>query len=410
MNSKTKLFIVISVAFIFLSVSAIENQNPQWKGTIEEETGVKVIKNPNEPLYGEITFDLEEDLSIGNEEDENYVFYSGVQLAVDSSGNIFALDRGNYRVQKYDKNGKYLQTIGRHGQGPGEFEHPNRLSLDTNENIYVIENRRIHGFNNNGDLLNTITIKQDEPRRIREFMVAKEGDIICHTHLLGERKNIEPPDYFLSNIDLFDSTGKFIETIATYRTEIEFLKVGERSWTSPSNYHESKLFFCPLDEELSVYGHSSEYKLFVINSSADVVFKFERKKNPQPLTNEVKDKILDYIVESMKKGKTGRKLSRGEVKKTMNFPKYKPFFNDIITDKNGRIYVKRFKSRFDEDEIDNYDLFNKDGYYLFNVKISVRNPLIRNGYIYSSEICQETGYTKIKRYKIKNWKQIRDGY
>ena len=70
MKSKVKFLICIPIALIFLSVSAIENQIPQWKGTIEEEDGVKVIKNPNEPLYGEITFQLEEDLSIGNEEDE----------------------------------------------------------------------------------------------------------------------------------------------------------------------------------------------------------------------------------------------------------------------------------------------------------------------------------------------------
>lgn len=65
---------VIFATFILIAAGGIE-KNPQWKGTIEKEDGVKVIKNPNEPLFREITFDLEEDLSIGNEEDENYIFY-----------------------------------------------------------------------------------------------------------------------------------------------------------------------------------------------------------------------------------------------------------------------------------------------------------------------------------------------
>jgi len=135
MRSKISIFLLASVSIIFV----YGNQNPQWKGTIEEEEGVKVIKNPNETLFGEITFDLEEDLSIGNEEDENYMFYSGVQLAVDSSGNIFALDRRNYRVQKYDKNGKYLQTIGRHGQGPGELEAPYGFCISSQNLIYIAD-------------------------------------------------------------------------------------------------------------------------------------------------------------------------------------------------------------------------------------------------------------------------------
>jgi hypothetical protein len=68
-NVKDKYSFMLAVCFLvsLVFLGANQSQNPQWKGTIEEEDGVKVIKNPREPLYGEITFDLEEDLSIGNE-------------------------------------------------------------------------------------------------------------------------------------------------------------------------------------------------------------------------------------------------------------------------------------------------------------------------------------------------------
>jgi hypothetical protein len=57
-----KRYIPLILFFLLLFGFSI-SQKPQWKGTIEEENGVKVIKNPNEPLYGEISFNLEEDLS-----------------------------------------------------------------------------------------------------------------------------------------------------------------------------------------------------------------------------------------------------------------------------------------------------------------------------------------------------------
>lgn len=57
---------------IFVLIAAYNQQNPQWKGKIEYEDGVKVIVNPNEPLYGEIELDLEEDLIIGNEAKKLY--------------------------------------------------------------------------------------------------------------------------------------------------------------------------------------------------------------------------------------------------------------------------------------------------------------------------------------------------
>ena len=92
MKTIPKILPVSFLLLIFIATEAIEDQKPQWKGKIEHEDGVKVIKNPKEPLYGEITLELEEDLTIGNEEDENYLFYKSIYIDVDNEGNIFVLD------------------------------------------------------------------------------------------------------------------------------------------------------------------------------------------------------------------------------------------------------------------------------------------------------------------------------
>ena len=51
-------------------------------------------------------------------------------VAVDKAGNIYILDSGNARIQKFGPDGKYLATIGRKGQGPGEFILPDGLDID----------------------------------------------------------------------------------------------------------------------------------------------------------------------------------------------------------------------------------------------------------------------------------------
>ena len=111
MNSKTKIVSIVLFLSVFIMLVSFGEQKAEWKGKIEKENGIKVIKNPREPLYDEIEFELEEDLSIGREDDGNYMFYSRVSLAVDNQDNIYALDGRNCRIQKYDKNGQYLQTI-----------------------------------------------------------------------------------------------------------------------------------------------------------------------------------------------------------------------------------------------------------------------------------------------------------
>lgn len=80
MKNKTKIVSIVLFLSVFIMAISFGGQKSQWKSKIEYEDGIKVIKNPGDPLYGEIEFDLEEDLSIGNEEDENYMFYKGVRI------------------------------------------------------------------------------------------------------------------------------------------------------------------------------------------------------------------------------------------------------------------------------------------------------------------------------------------
>ena len=115
-----KRHILIILSFLLLWGFSI-NQRSQWKGKIEEEDGVKVIKNPLEPLYGEITFELEKDLSIGKRDNEMYRFSKVRNVAVDREGNIYVVDMNNNRIQVFDEQGIYVQTIGKKGEGKGEF-------------------------------------------------------------------------------------------------------------------------------------------------------------------------------------------------------------------------------------------------------------------------------------------------
>jgi sugar lactone lactonase YvrE len=79
-------------------------------------------------------------------------------IAQDANGNFYVVDTGNFRVQKYDKDGNYLaKTTGGKGNGDGQFAPINESSTDTGPsgiavdkagNIYVADvwNHRIQKF------------------------------------------------------------------------------------------------------------------------------------------------------------------------------------------------------------------------------------------------------------------------
>ncbi|MCK4826514.1 hypothetical protein KA005_62810, partial [bacterium] len=68
-----------------------ETQIGEWKGHVEDENGIDVFVNPVTPILSEVEYDLQEDLSIGNEDDDNFLFYRAIDIAVDQDESIYVL-------------------------------------------------------------------------------------------------------------------------------------------------------------------------------------------------------------------------------------------------------------------------------------------------------------------------------
>jgi len=60
-------------------------------------------------------------------------------LKVDSEGNLVVLDRNYCRILLFDKNGDFIKTFGRRGNGPGEFRYPISLAIDSKDCIFVLD-------------------------------------------------------------------------------------------------------------------------------------------------------------------------------------------------------------------------------------------------------------------------------
>ena len=87
---------------------------------------------------------------------ENEDFYKPRSFTVDSEGRIFILDTRNSRVQCFSKEGKFLFSFGRYGQGPGELsESAKRIKILEDNNIYIIDrlHKNINVYDRNGEFI-----------------------------------------------------------------------------------------------------------------------------------------------------------------------------------------------------------------------------------------------------------------
>jgi DNA-binding beta-propeller fold protein YncE len=89
------------------------------------------------------------------------MFRQVTDMAWDSAGNTYISDGYiNSRIAKVDKNGNWLKSWGEPGDGPGQFNTPHSIAVDAQNRIYVADrgNRRIQVFDREGKLLRQITI------------------------------------------------------------------------------------------------------------------------------------------------------------------------------------------------------------------------------------------------------------
>ena len=76
-------------------------------------------------------------------------------LAVGSDGTLYVSDAMNFRVQTFDRDGKFLQQIGSLGQTPGSFARPKGVAVDSEGHVYVVDAafNNVQVFDRTGQLL-----------------------------------------------------------------------------------------------------------------------------------------------------------------------------------------------------------------------------------------------------------------
>lgn len=386
---------ILFLVFLILIVSC-NKPNAKWKGVIEEVDGVTMVRNPDEPLYGDIIFVLDEVLNIGNEVDENFMFVRITDMDVSGEENIYVLDAGNSRLQIFDAKGNFMKTVGQQGQGPGEFGGiPFGFFLKNNK-IYIREYRKMNVFDSRGDFIRSYPLDT----YIVEFAVDEEESLIGYA-------DINQRDSAVRGIIILNSEGKTIKKIAEYSDlGIKIIVAESMTYTlSPNHAYTPRLNFAPIGENTYIYGYASDYLLKLIDKNGNTLRMFDKQAPQLPITQKEKDYFIDRASKSLERNRI--KLSKSKIREMLYFSKHRAFFDKIITDDLHRVYIQRIKSVLDTTDDVEFDIFNKDGYYIYRTVLPFSPEVIRNGCIFDTQTDEETGLIKIIKYEVKNWDQIK---
>ena len=398
-----------SLALFFLGFGQAFLGAPRSRPSDFQKPDVEVISNPKTPVppvgkRKRLVF--KEELGIGQKEgDENYMFGSAVFFNTDEEGNFYVSDWDKKRILKYDPAGKYVLTIGRKGQGPGEFQNLSIARFDKEGSIYVtdIAGRRISFFNQGGIYLRQVLI----PDVYEDLSINSKGNYISSrsVRLEGGTGMAWNLSYGIFN-DKFELVTEFYSQVHDTKPPAGRDAAAMAKFTagilSGIAFHPNPRYVLAANDSI-YFGNPSDYSIDVYSPEGLKFRTVRRDYDPLPVTDRDKEYFVDEIARPF--------LSRGGIPRTeeeirdilkfIEYPKFKPAYNDFALMENGWLVVL---AEFSAGDYSLFDIFDENGRYIGQFKADLPAEyglfFFKKGKAYTVETDEE-GFKFVKRYGVK---------
>jgi hypothetical protein len=293
-------------------------------------------------------------------------FGAAGDLAVDSEGRIYVCDSKSGNIKKFDAAGKFLKTLAKPGQGPGDLNYPSDIEFSQGR-LYIRElmNRRVSMLDPEGKYLVSVSFASEEGswwkmRALRDgrFVVQKE---------IADYKTPNSPQEI--RLDLYSPDLGFLRTL--YRKTVmknKYVTEQGRMTNIPIPFAPMVYWDVTSDGKI-VIGFSEKYEIEVHDPDKGRISSFIHAYKPLEVTardREAHFKGLSFVLTD---GSSILNESHGApdyVVRNTEFPRFKPPYLSLAVDDRGSIWVLPYLADHAERA---FDVFDREGAFAGRIKI-----------------------------------------
>lgn len=284
-------------------------------------------------------FVAEQELRIGSVDDPDLGFSHIGGIVVDAGGVMYVLESQDRQIRVYDEQGRRLRTIGRQGDGPGEFRNATLIGL-RHDTLAVgdLNLGRVTFFTRTGELLETLLMPplwlQPIPGvSVMAAPVRFRGDGFA-TNIV---RTIMPPeprsDSFWVPQVVLDRRGQITDTLRLERWGLFWsrIRVGNRDVNLPSGPSAAPLYIdgqedtYVIDRPVAAVRNRAAFTVTRMTAAGDTVYQRGIRYRPLTFPAEVMDSIVAQAVRPHLRNQAADSGTiAAAIRGAMSLPAYQP--------------------------------------------------------------------------------------
>ena len=321
---------------------------------VADKAGVKNFTNTTTPTDPTAKLELKKLFTISGENDEDSLasFNQPLSMTSDKEGNIYILDMSSMSLKKFDKDGKFLKSIGRRGQGPGELFYPSFVMLIEDTLMIMSQGqKKISRFNTDGEFINDKRMEMD----VQLPKTYDNKNIVSYTVIFNQNDADAKIKFSLS---LLDKNLKVTNAFEKKEIDIQDFAQGK------VNISDLLIPFIPAKNKVYLSENDdNQYKINVYDMAGKKISTIKKKFKRIKTTTEEQDEFKSHMEKNAQGQPGGMKLDN-----------FKKAFSSMYYDKYDRLLIVPEVDRKDDKEGAYVDIF-KDGIFLNRVDFEVNKGL-----------------------------------
>lgn len=323
--------------FLFLVLSGCTGSSAVGDGWVHEthqEGQVKTVRTVSGSVWGG-TATLVEEASIGVLEGADEYMLGNVSSLCAYDGRIYLIDRQVPVIRMYDYDGTFIGNIGRQGGGPGEYDSPSSIRISPVDGTVFVRDGsqgRLNVYSADGESIDTWPLRSGYMTS-NQLVVTPEG----HPYTYVWAFSGDNLSSWKSGMARVGPEGVEADTLNEPEFDFDEWTIearNENSWITNNVPFSPTAVSVMSPLRMMIGGVSTDYSFQIFHPDGRVTViekEWERIPNESAEQKWYKARATANM----------RNMIPGWAWNGREIPNYKPPFEDLLADGDGRVWVRR---------------------------------------------------------------------